>query len=181
MAGKRPAMYASTVNGRGRQVVVAEVMLRDPERVVAELAGEVRERQLARHPLLVAHRWAIEPAAAELAAERADPEGVARLRELATDLEASHDGPYQPLDARFHLAVADLACAPSLAAAVAEAQARVAEVIAHIQPMPAALRHSDAQHRALIDAIERGDRPAARGIMGEHISATANLLRGFLI
>jgi DNA-binding GntR family transcriptional regulator len=71
--------------------------------------------------------------------------------------------------------------APSLAAAVADAQARVAEVIAHIQPMPAALRHSDVQHRALIDAIERGDRAAARAIMGEHISATANLLRRFLV
>jgi GntR family transcriptional regulator, transcriptional repressor for pyruvate dehydrogenase complex len=127
------------------------------------------------------YRWSIEPAAAELAAERADPEGIARLRVLAADLEVSHDGPYHALDARFHLAVADLARAPSLAAAVADAQARVAEVIEHIQPVPEALRHSDEQHRALIDAIERGDRAAARAIMDQHISATANLLRGFLV
>jgi DNA-binding FadR family transcriptional regulator len=127
------------------------------------------------------YRWAVEPAAAELAAERADREGVARLRALADELEASHDGPYRALDARFHLAVADLARAPSLAAAVADAQARVAEVIDHVKPVPEAVRHSDRQHRALIDAIERGDRAAARSIMDEHISATANLLRGFLV
>jgi DNA-binding FadR family transcriptional regulator len=127
------------------------------------------------------YRWAVEPAAADLAAERADPEGVARLRALAAELEASHEGPYRALDARFHLAVADLARTPSLAAAVADAQARVAEVIDHVKPVPEALRHSDVQHRALIDAIERGDRAAARLIMDEHISATANLLRGFLV
>jgi DNA-binding GntR family transcriptional regulator len=64
---------------------------------------------------------------------------------------------------------------------VADAQARVAEVIDHVKPVPEAVRHSDRQHRALIDAIERGDRAAARSIMDEHISATANLLRGFLV
>ena len=47
------------------------------------------------------YRWAVEPAAAELAAERADPEGVANLRLLAGELAASHDGPYRALDARF--------------------------------------------------------------------------------
>ena len=50
-----------------------------------------------------------------------------------------------------------------------------------MHPVPEAMRHSDVQHHALIDAIERGDRQAARAIMDEHISATANLLRGFLV
>jgi GntR family transcriptional repressor for pyruvate dehydrogenase complex len=40
--------------------------------------------------------------------------------------------------------------------------------------------HSDDQHRAVVEAILRGDPDRARAVMEEHCDATSALLRGLI-
>ncbi|WP_320671339.1 FadR/GntR family transcriptional regulator [Patulibacter defluvii] len=127
---------------------------------------------------LLDFRQALEPAAAELAARRAIPGSAGRLREHLAEIRHSSLAEYRIADARFHLAIADLARAPSLAASIADVQLRIADPLAALPPWDESLRHSDDQHEALIDAIDRNDPERARTVMAEHIAATATLLRG---
>jgi DNA-binding FadR family transcriptional regulator len=125
-------------------------------------------------------RWVVEPAAAALAAQRTTAGEVQRLERL---LGETHTGPrseYRQADSRFHLAIAETAGSPSLAAAVADVQLRLSDLLAAIPLLEKALRHSDQQHARLLEAIAAGDSSGARAAMEQHVSATATLLRGFL-
>jgi GntR family transcriptional repressor for pyruvate dehydrogenase complex len=154
-------------------------------------------------------RLVVEPGAAALAAERLEPADVPRLdAALALVAEApqitfpaearpaidggpdaageAETGPtpaplsYRLADRRLHLVIADLARSPSVAAAVTQAQVRLSELLAATPQMEEVIRHSEAQHADIVDAIRRGDAAAARSAMHEHISGTASYLRGFL-
>jgi DNA-binding FadR family transcriptional regulator len=57
---------------------------------------------------------------------------------------------------------------------------RINELLDAIPLLPPNLDHSNAQHDEIVAAILRGDPPAARQAMAEHLAGTAALLRAFL-
>lgn len=126
-------------------------------------------------------RSVVEPAAAELAAT-ADLSASARqhLRACLTDVQQADENTYRTRDARFHIAVAQLADSPSLVAAVADVRARASALLDQIPLLFTNLEHSNAQHAALAEAVLHGDPARARSLMQDHLEGTASLLRGFL-
>lgn len=126
-------------------------------------------------------RSIVEPAAAELAAaSHLAPDGRRHLSDAYNAVVAAPVDQYRPLDARFHIAVAELSGHPTLVDAVATARARTSDLLDRIPMLPANLEHSNQQHRDIVDAILGGDPERARSAMLEHLEGTASLLRGFL-
>ncbi|TDV36646.1 FadR/GntR family transcriptional regulator [Actinophytocola oryzae] len=182
---------------------VSRVTLREAIRALAD-AGYVKSRRGRYGGTFVAESL---PAAAPREAPAADLEDVLTLRHVlesgaaeaaaaraltpadrqtltAALLEAScvdtDELEYRRRDSRLHLAIAEAAGAPSLTTAVADVRTRVNELLDAIPLLSANIEHSNAQHRAVVDAILAGDAPAARRAMAEHLDGTAALLRGFL-
>ena len=87
---------------------------------------------------------------------------------------------YRRMDSRLHIAVAELTGSPSLTSAVADARGRINALLDDIPALDTNLRHGDAQHAEIVDAIVARDPERARRAMVEHIEGTALLLRGFL-
>jgi DNA-binding FadR family transcriptional regulator len=127
-------------------------------------------------------RRAIEPEIAELAAERHTPDALKAAQELvdAVDTVPRTTRALRAVDSRFHLALADMTSSPSLVAASTDLQLRLSELLAAIPVLEESIRHSRKQHQSILNAIEAGDRDAARAAMLEHISATAALLRALI-
>jgi len=123
-------------------------------------------------------RRAIEPTIAELAAERHTEEQLAHAVELLEDSRHVPPTGFRGADSRFHLALAPMAQAPSLAAAAGDVQLRLSELLAAMPILEESIRHSHAQHRKILGAIEKRDPERARAAMLEHIEATAVLLHG---
>lgn len=148
-------------------------------------ASKTRARRMAREmgPDLLdalAFRSVVEPGAAELAAQHAEGRNLAPLRAQIAEMAQLPRSAYRSADSRFHLAIAGLSGSPSLVAAVADVQVRLSDLLAAIPLLDEALRHSDVQHRAILEAIEADNGDEARRLMREHIAATATLLNGFL-
>jgi len=177
---KALAQAGHVVSTRGRNggtVVVydpAERATDDPHRVA---------RRLGRDEVLdaLALRAVVEPGAAELAAGR---ELTADDRDRLTAAHAEYlaaEGPARRVaDSRWHIPVAELSGSTSVAAAVADVQARLDELLAAIPVFGVNITHSVAQHRRVAQAIVTGDASAARAAMREHVDGTAALLRGLL-
>lgn len=127
-------------------------------------------------------RAVVEPAAARLAAQRELPDGSRiHLLDALHAVTASGAARYRPLDARLHLAIAELAGSPSLTLAVAQARARSNDLLDRIPFLPANLHHSNRQHAAIVRAVLGGDAERAQAEMADHLDGTASLLRGFLL
>jgi len=125
-------------------------------------------------------RRALEPSAAQLAAERAQDLDAGHLTALAQDAAAAAKGDYRGRDLRLHLAIAELTGSPSLVEAIAHVQTQLSDLLGAFPIVVASLRHSDQQHIAIVRAIQRGQAGRARQLMEVHVDATANLIRGFL-
>jgi DNA-binding FadR family transcriptional regulator len=129
-------------------------------------------------------RAVLETGAAEQAALAAPELGRAEAAALVTcfeDCARAADVPeYRRLDSRFHLAIAESAGSPSLTSAVATIRMRVNGFLDAIPVLERNIAHSEDQHAEIVEAILAGDSEGARLAMGEHLSATAALLRGFL-
>ena len=126
-------------------------------------------------------RWVLEVGAAEVAATA--PRSAAARSARSAHLDAvcgSGDVDYRRLDSRLHLALAELTGSPSLIRDLADARMRVNLLLDRIPLLGPNLSHSNAQHRAIVAAVLRGDPAAARAAMIEHLDGTAALLRGFL-
>jgi len=126
-------------------------------------------------------RRVLEPGAAALAAGRTL--AAAQRAGLVSCLTASRDRAAECRrvhDSRLHLAIAGASGSPSVAAAVADVQLRLDQLLAAIPVIRRSLDHSDAQHTRIVEAILAGDPAAARAAMEEHCDATAELLRGLL-
>ena len=127
-------------------------------------------------------RVCIEPGLAELCARRATAEDVARLRQLSQ--RASH-----PLDAdtaelwdgALHRAIARIAGnRVMLTAFTLLDEVRMGadwQEKRHRARTPETMALYDAQHRRIIDAIERRDGPSAFAAMREHLVALSENLR----
>jgi DNA-binding FadR family transcriptional regulator len=142
-------------------------------RLVRERGAELSDALSFRHVL--------EPGAAELAAGRMlSASEQAYLTDRLRECAAADIASYRPLDSRLHLAIAELAASPSLAAAVADVRMRLNDLLDAIPLLARNIEHSNAQHAAVVAAIRRGDPARARRAMEEHLEGTAALLRGFL-
>jgi len=127
-------------------------------------------------------RAVLETGAADEAARRAI--GASEERYLRERLEACRTAEglaeYRRMDSRLHIAVAELTGSSSLTSAVADVRARVNALLDDIPALDPNLRHGDAQHDEIVDAIVARDPDRARRAVAEHIEGTAALLRGFL-
>ncbi len=87
---------------------------------------------------------------------------------------------YRRFDSRFHLALAELAGAPTLLPVLADNRMQVNRYLDDIPLLERNIRHSDQQHEAIVIAVLAGDSDAAARTMEEHLAGSAALLRGFL-
>jgi DNA-binding FadR family transcriptional regulator len=125
-------------------------------------------------------RRALEPSAAQLAAERAREIDAGHLTMLADNAAAATKDEYRAHDLRLHVAIADLTGSASLVDAVAKLQTQLSDLLGAFPIVEASVRHSDQQHHRIVHAIQRGQPGRARAQMEAHVDATANLIRGFL-
>lgn len=125
-------------------------------------------------------RRAVEPLAAELAAERCTKQDAASLREVL-DLSRTIDiSEFRRVDAQLHLTIAAAAHSPLVAAVVADLQMALNDLLTAFPPLEQSVRHSHTQHSKIIEAILGGHGEIARSLMEQHIAATASLLRGLV-
>jgi DNA-binding FadR family transcriptional regulator len=126
-------------------------------------------------------RRVLEPGAAALAAGRPLP--ADHRSRLVACLAASRErdpATRRVHDSRLHLAIAAASGSASVAAAVADVQLRLDQLLAAIPVLRRNLDHSDNQHTRVVDAILGGDPEVAHTAMQEHCDGTAELLRGLL-
>jgi DNA-binding FadR family transcriptional regulator len=130
---------------------------------------------------MLTFRHVVETGAAEHAAARrlteAEVAHLQRLLDLTTEAEPAQ---YRRCDSRLHLAVAELSGSTSVTAAVADARTALNAQLDAIPLLTHNIRHSDRQHRRIVEAVLSGQPVVARAVMEEHLAGTAALLRAFL-
>lgn len=128
-------------------------------------------------------RRVVEPGACHVAAS--GPRSAAGLDDLhaahARVLAAQNPAEHRQADSLLHLAIASLTGSAYLVDAVTSVQAAVHEMLVAIPVLPVNIEHSNAQHAAVVAAIEAGEPERARRAMEEHCDDTAALLRGLLL
>lgn len=172
----REAGYVETRRGRGGGTFVRRAAPPTPVRLARKrLAGltvdDLRD--------LTDFRVAVAGAAAALAAERSTRDGLESLRRLVESMAAAaRYEDFRRADSRFHLAIASAAQSHRLAAAEASIQAEIGDLMTLIPHPPEALRVSNAQHRAILEAISKRDAVAARALTETHVRGTGDFLVG---
>lgn len=127
-------------------------------------------------------RAVVESGGAEMAARAGlTPWQAEQLTERLRATETATKNGYRQADSRLHLAIAEFSGSTTLAAAVADVQMRLDDLLRSIPLLPEAIEHSSAQHQAIVDAVLAGRADEARAHMQEHVAATAALLRGLLV
>jgi DNA-binding FadR family transcriptional regulator len=127
-------------------------------------------------------RVAIEIGAVTLAAERIDASCLHVMRDAVARMDAATDfDDYRRADVRFHIAIAQASGVPRLAALMTEVQAEVTELVAHVAHPPAVLRHSNADHARLIDALADHDVARAAHVLRLHLVGTEHILSGLMV
>jgi DNA-binding FadR family transcriptional regulator len=172
----REAGYVETRRGRGGGTFVRRAAPPPPVREARE-----RLRSLTAEDLrdLTDYRVAVAGASAALAAERASQAELEGMRELVEEMaEPPAFESFRRADSRFHLAIASAAKSPRLTAAEARLQTEVGDLMRLIPHPPEALRVSNGQHRAILEAISRRDPAAARGLTEQHVRGTGDFLLG---
>jgi DNA-binding FadR family transcriptional regulator len=157
-------------------------VVREPEPpALAEVRQAIVDRGTSLAEILD-QRWAVETAIAELAAKRATPVQVAAMKELLPAMEAAHEdtATYRRLDTEFHLLLGEAARSARLGELLAQAHRELADLMAAVPHSPDIRRHSSAQHRRLVQAVERHRPEHARRAMDEHVAATASFLVGLV-
>jgi GntR family transcriptional regulator, transcriptional repressor for pyruvate dehydrogenase complex len=126
-------------------------------------------------------RIAIETGVVALAAERADEEPLQIMRDAVARMDAATEfDEYRRADVRFHIAIAQSTGVPRLVALATEVQGEVSELVAHIAHPPQVLRHSNADHARLIDALAARDAPRAMRELRLHLEGTEHILSGLM-
>ena len=127
-------------------------------------------------------RLAIEVGVAVLAAERTTPKALAKLTEVADELDDMLEDfdSYRRADVRLHVGLAEATGNMNLVAGVTEAQSAMTDLIAHIAHPPEVLASANVYHRRLLAAIRDHDEARAAREMTEHLRATEHVLAGLL-
>ncbi|GAA1877778.1 FadR/GntR family transcriptional regulator [Streptantibioticus ferralitis] len=177
MRSLQQAGYVESRRGRyGGTFVTYQVAAPGPDdlrRVAEDMGGQLTDA--------LTYRLVLEVGAAERAAERRlTDEQRAYLRTRLLELESASPVEYRSADSRFHLAIAELTGSDSLAASIADARMRLNDLLNAIPVLDRNIEHATAQHRAMAEAILKGDPEGARRATEEHLAGTASLLRAFL-
>ncbi len=145
-------------------------------------ANPPSKRMLAEWRETCDQRLAVELGVAVLAAERADPEALAALEEVADTLDGALNdfAAYRQADTRLHVGLAEAAGSVRLLRAMTEVQGAMTDLIAHIAHPPEVLASSNAQHRRLLSAVRKGDAMRAANVVTEHLQGTEHILAGLL-
>jgi DNA-binding FadR family transcriptional regulator len=127
-------------------------------------------------------RVAIEVGVAVLAAERATPSVVAKLSEVADELDDLLEdfAAYRRADVRLHVGFAEARGNMRLVAGVTEVQSAMTDLINYIAHPPEVLASANVYHRRLLAAIRDHDEARAAREMTEHLRATEHVLAGLL-
>jgi|SRR4051812_3479847 GntR family transcriptional repressor for pyruvate dehydrogenase complex len=126
-------------------------------------------------------RTAVEVGMVAVAAERMDDDALRIMREAVDRMDAATEfEEYRRADVRFHIAIAQATGVPRLVALATEVQAEVTELIAHIAHPPQVLRHSNADHIRLIEALGSHDGVRAGRIIRAHLDGTEHILSGLM-
>ncbi|WP_426561564.1 FadR/GntR family transcriptional regulator [Angustibacter sp. McL0619] len=177
IAALRDAGMVQTRRGRGGGTVVVyrgPDPASTPEALRGMDAGQIRDA--------LDFRRVVEPGAAALAASRelsADQRQWLVASRVAVE-QAADVAEHRLADSRLHLAIATVSGSDLTIAAVTQVQGLVHEMLTAIPVLATNIGHSNAQHRAVVDAVLAGDPAAARLAMEEHCDATSALLRGLL-
>jgi DNA-binding FadR family transcriptional regulator len=126
-------------------------------------------------------RVAVEVGVVTVAAERIDGDTLQIMRDAVDRMDAATEfEDYRRADVRFHMAIAEATGVARLVALATEVQAQVTELIAHIAHPPQVLRHSNADHTRLIDALARHDAARATRVLRRHLDGTEHILSGLM-
>jgi GntR family transcriptional repressor for pyruvate dehydrogenase complex len=125
-------------------------------------------------------RAIVEPGAAELAATYAPEEDLSRLYELSDQLRSVDAGRYRAHHSQFHLEIAALSRSPLLTRAVTDVVVELHDFIA-VPMLNSSLSHSDRRHRAILDAIAKGDSRLARIRMLRNVKAAEGHIRDLIL
>jgi GntR family transcriptional repressor for pyruvate dehydrogenase complex len=140
-------------------------------------------------PDLIAHwrglcdeRMAVEVGIASLAAERAQPERLDELDQLALAIDGMLEDftAYRQADIRLHVGLAEATDCPRLVTSMTEIQGAMSGLISLIAHPPEVLDSSNLQHRRLLAAVRRRDVAAAAREMTDHVRGTEHILAGLL-
>lgn len=172
----REAGYVETRRGRGGGTFVRRALPPAPARAAGKRLHGLTVEDLRD---LIDFRRLVAGESAALAAERASQAEIAELRSLVEQMAPPPPFPvFRRADSRFHLTVASASGSARLTAAEASVQAEMGELLALIPHPPEALRLSNGQHRAILEAIARRRSEAARSLMEAHVSGTGDFLVG---
>lgn len=172
----REAGYVETRRGRNGGTFVRRAAPPAPVRAARE-----RLRSLTVEDLrdLTEYRAAVSGASAALAAERATQAELEAMRRLVEAMaKAKRYQEFRRNDSRFHLTIASAARSPRMTAAETSIQGEIGELMALIPHPSEALRVSNGQHRAILEAISRRDSQLARSLMEQHARGTGDFLVG---
>lgn len=180
IAALRAAGMVQTTRGRGGGSVVDL----EPPTPGGEPGTTPPAAQTRRPELLDAlvFRRVVEPGACFVAST------VGRTATEEDELRAAHDrvraaqtpAEHRQADSRLHLAITAQTGSPCLVDAVTRVQAAVHEMLLAIPVLSVNIEHSNAQHAAIVAAVEAREPERARRAMEEHCDDTAALLRGLL-
>ncbi len=173
------AGYLEVRIGRGGGTFVARWPdpIRDPQQ--AAIIERVRDEL----PGLLDYRRALEPAAAELAAQRATPEEIAALRQILEEMRGTEHlyAQYRAGDARFHVSIAMAAKSPHILRGIIEVQTTLSEVLdLMVYHAYRSLANSTEYHWRIFQAICDHNPAEARQLMLDHVVATENIIHGLV-
>jgi GntR family transcriptional repressor for pyruvate dehydrogenase complex len=125
---------------------------------------------------------AVEVGIASLAAERAQPERLDELDQLALAIDGMLEDftAYRQADIRLHVGLAEATDCPRLVTSMTEIQGAMSGLISLIAHPPEVLDSSNLQHRRLLAAVRRRDVAAAAREMTDHVRGTEHILAGLL-
>ena len=168
--------YLTTSRGRSGGTFIAERNERLPSKTdIQRLANEMDRSLLD----LLDMRAAVEPKAAELAAQRADDQAIENLRWLIGRSRRVPRSELRQADSTLHIAIAHTARSNQLLDLVLEEQMRLHELLQYLPTAPSLrTERSDSalQHNQVVEAIADRDPEAAYRAMHDHIQATNDLL-----
>jgi DNA-binding GntR family transcriptional regulator len=127
-------------------------------------------------------RMVLEGLAARYAAARATPEHVAELRGILDEMRALLDAGdlfgASDLNARLHARLLEISGIGSAARLVGMLNSQLVRFQYRTILLPGRAEQSHAEHRALVDAIARGDADAAESAVRVHLAHVVEALRG---